>query len=399
MDKRTAIVWSFYDFATTPVAFVINAMYLPLMVVSLGGNYTTVGSLSIITAMVAAIWTPIVGAIIDRSKERFRIRRIVIMTSGVLAASSISLMSISGNLIELLLLFVMMSICVQTGWTSINAYLAAEAYKERLGSISGLGILMGYIGGGIGAMTAIIFDQTLGRTAAFGIVAAFLFIFITIPSVYLKNDQQASSSGAGLLTNTLRAATEILKNRSVRSYLVSSVLWGDAISTIMTFASLIAVEVFLVPPDSAILFLGLALPSAALGSVVQGKLGDEFGIKLMQGLNLILWALGFVVIIVWADIVPIIMVSIIAGFALGGNLALSRALYAKVIPKGFEGRLFGFSAIFAFFGGALGPLLTGFAADLPSMNLRTALLVPLAFVLLSLPMLALVQENGAPFEG
>ena len=108
---------------------------------------------------------------------------------------------------------------------------------------------------------------------------------------------------------------------------------------------------------------------------------------------------GFCIIIFWAEIVPIALASTVAGFALGGNLTLSRALYAKVIPKGFEGRLFGFSAIFAFFGGALGPLLTGVMADLPSFTLRTALIVPLAFVILSIPTLAFIEENSAPFEG
>lgn len=202
-----------------------------------------------------------------------------------------------------------------------------------------------------------------------------------------------------MLSITLDAAKEVARNRSIKAYLFGSILWGDAISTIMTFASLIAIEVLLIPAESAILFLGLALPGAALGSVIQGRLGDRYGVRLMQGLNLGLWAIGFATIILWAEFAPVAVVSSIAGFALGGNLALSRALYAKIIPKGFEARLFGFSAIFTFFGGALGPLLTGFIADLPGVGLRTALIVPLLFVLLSLPALAFIQENGAPFEG
>ena len=167
----------------------------------------------------------------------------------------------------------------------------------------------------------------------------------------------------------------------------------------MTFASLIAVEVLLIPPNDALFFLGLALPGAAFGALAQGKLGDAWGLRKAQALNLVLWAMGFSAIILWAEYLPILLISSIAGFALGGNLTLSRALYASIIPEGLEGRLFGFAAIFTFFGGALGPLVTGLVADLPGFTLRGALVIPLIFVMASIPTLAFIKENGAPFEG
>jgi UMF1 family MFS transporter len=399
VDKRTSIVWSFYDFATTPVAFAINAMYLPLMVVAVGGTYSTVGFLSLITGIIAATWTPLVGTVVDRSTVKHQLRKWMIVVCSLVASIAIFSMAFASTLTSLLLLFIAMSVSIQTGWTAVNAYLAAESSKRELGSTSGLGILMGYTGGGIGALMAVILDQWIGRTAAFGAVGAFLFFFAAIPAFLLKIDKHADGSQTSILDGTINGAREVIQNRSVKAYLVGSVLWGDAISTIMTFASLIAIEVLLVSPENAPIFLGLALPAAAVGAVVQGRLGDRLGLKLLQGLNLLLWAAGFAVIIIWADLLPIILISSIAGFALGGNLTLSRALYASMIPKGLEGRLFGFAAVFTFFGGAIGPLLTGIVADLPGFTLRTALVVPLAFVLASLPALAFIQENGAPFEG
>ncbi|MFX1369190.1 MAG: MFS transporter, partial [Promethearchaeota archaeon] len=347
----------------------------------------------------AATWTPLVGAAIDRSTEKHSLRKWVIIICSLIASTAISLMAFASTLLLLLFLFIAMSVSIQTGWTTVNAYLAAESKERNLGSTSGFGILMGYIGGGIGALIALTLDNWHGRAVAFGAIGAFLLCFTTIPALLLKIDSPVERSEATILDSTVEGAKEVMRNRSVKAYLIGSVLWGDAISTIMTFASLIAIEVLSVTPENAPYFLGLALPAAAAGAIVQGKLGDVFGLKLMQGLNLLLWAAGFAAIIILADALPIILISSIAGFALGGNLTLSRALYANVIPAGLEGRLFGFAAVFTFFGGAMGPLLTGIVADIPGFTLRAALVIPLGFVLASLPTLAFIQENGAPFEG
>ncbi len=190
----------------------------------------------------------------------------------------------------------------------------------------------------------------------------------------------------------------IKSNSSIRAYLAGSILWGDGISTVVTFASLIAVQVLLVPLENATLFLAMALPTAIVGAFVQGKIGDHIGLVKTQAANLCLWILGILLIIIGGGVLPIILVASVAGFALGGNVTLSRALYARIIPEGMEGRLFGISAIFIFFGGAIGPLLTGLVADLSGISLRYALIVPLIFILVSLPTLRYIKELSGPFQ-
>ena len=98
------------------------------------------------------------------------------------------------------------------------------------------------------------------------------------------------------------------------------------------------------------------------------------------------------VIIVTGGLIPNFFVATLAGFALGGNVTLSSALYAKVIPDGQEGSLFGIASIFALFGGAIGPLVTGFVADFLVFSLRYALFVPLVLFILAIPFVMKIQE-------
>ena len=392
MDRKNTAVWSFYDFATTPVAFAVNAMYLPLLILSLGGTNFTIGILPLITGIVAAVWTPFLGTLIDKSKTPNTIRKGIVFLSSLFAGISIIVLANSVNLTGLFLSFTTMSISIQSGWTAMNSYLSCEGEGERMGSLSGIGITMGYLGGAFGAGGALLIELIYDRTFAMIFVGIFLFIFAIIPSLFLTEHSEPTKNISSVIGGLKAGGKEMWNNSSVRAYLVGSILWGDAISTVVTFASILAIEVLLIPTVSVTFFLATALPAAMVGAYIQGKAGDRFGLVRLQRINLILWMVGIFVIIIGGNMIPSILVTSGAGFVLGGNLALSRGLFAKIIPDGMEGRFFGISAIFVFFGGAIGPLLTGFIADLPGMTLQIALVVPLLFVIASIPTLNYIKE-------
>ncbi|MHA1575778.1 MAG: MFS transporter, partial [Candidatus Thorarchaeota archaeon] len=298
MDRRNTVVWSFFDFATTPVAFAVNAMYLPLLVISLGGSNFSVGVLPLVTGIVAAIWTPILGTYIDKSEMPNRTRKGVVFLSSLFACISIIILANSGSLTDLLLSFTTMSISIQSGWTAMNSYLATEGQKGRMGSLSGFGITMGYFGGAIGAGGALLIELLSNRTLAMMFVAIFLFFFAIIPSFFLTEHSESKVEISSLMDGLKAGGKEMWKNSSVRAYLVGSILWGDAISTVVTFASIIAIEVLYIPTVSVTFFLATALPAAMVGAFIQGKAGDRFSLIRLQRINLILWMVGILLVIV-----------------------------------------------------------------------------------------------------
>jgi UMF1 family MFS transporter len=398
LERKRTLIWSFFDFATTPVAFAVNAMYLPLMIIAAGGTNTTVGILPLVTGGVAALWTPLVGVFIDRAESRTKVRRTMVFLSTLFAALSILMIAFVSELGLLLIAFSTMSISIQTGWTAINSFLASESEDQKLGYVSGFGITMGYIGGALGAGGAVLLEAYFSRSLALVYVGGFLLVFGILPAVFLEDRVNSVRSKMNVTQSLSESFAVIKSNSSIRAYLVGSILWGDGISTIVTFASLIAVQVLLIPLENATMFLAMALPAAIIGAFAQGKIGDHVGLVKSQAANLSLWIVGILIIILGGGMLPIILVASVAGFALGGNVALSRALYARIIPDGMEGRLFGISAIFVFFGGAIGPLLTGLVADISGLSLRYALIVPLIFILISLPTLRYIKEQSGPFQ-
>ncbi|MHA1216070.1 MAG: MFS transporter [Candidatus Thorarchaeota archaeon] len=397
MDRRTTLFWSIYDFATTPVAFAVNAMYLPLMVLDSGGTMSTVGLLPMITGAVAATWTPVVGALIDRSSEKALARKATVVISAIIGGASIGVMGQLNSLTGLLLAFAVMTLAVQTGWTGMNSFLAQEGEAHLMGTTSAIGVVMGYTGGALGAGVTVLVDRVLGRAAALTFVGGFLAVFGSV-SVLLVREHRSSTPTTIGLGEALRESLRAIRNDcSLRAYIVGSILWGDAVSTVMSFASILAVEVLSLSAQETLAVVATALPCALAGAFVHGRVGDRIGLVKAQAANLALWAVGFTSLALAGANLPAWLVAVVAGFALGGNMALTRALYARIVPRGMEARLFGFAVVFAFFGGTVGPFITGLVADLPGMTLQTALVVPLAFVLLSIPTLPFIEIRG-PFE-
>ncbi len=392
MNFKDKLVWSFWDFATTPIAFVVNSIFLPLLINQLTGSNTLVSIIPIITAIVTAFWTPIVGTYIDKSQEQGKKRRQIIFISTIIATISIYFMPSLNNAVYVVILYSVASIAIQTGWTACNSYLAVAAEEVEVGSVSGFGIAMGYLGGGIGTVGAVLVSLTHGNASAFQFIAIFFLVFAMIPAIKLQDTRPVEITSKNIFKELLSTINDFRKDPDVFKFLIASIAWGDGVSAIMTFASLIVTKVMGVPETQVSLFLIFALPAALLGSIILGKMGDKLGLVLIQSTILLLWIAGVGYIIFMAGNVSVLIAAIIAGFALGGNLAVTRGLYCALIPEGKEGKFMGVSAIFGLFGGILGPLLTGIIADLPGLSLREGLFVPLVSFIIGLLILITIKE-------
>ncbi|MEO7997336.1 MAG: MFS transporter, partial [Gemmatimonadaceae bacterium] len=84
------------------------------------------------------------------------------------------------------------------------------------------------------------------------------------------------------------------------------------------------------------------------------------------------------------------ILAILVGLVQGGTQALSRSLFARMIPKHKSGEFFGFYSVFEKFGGILGPLLFGIALG-QSGSSRIAILSVIAFFIVGGGILALVN--------
>jgi MFS transporter, UMF1 family len=84
------------------------------------------------------------------------------------------------------------------------------------------------------------------------------------------------------------------------------------------------------------------------------------------------------------------ILAMLVGLVQGGTQALSRSLFARMIPKHKSGEFFGFYSVFEKFGGILGPLLFGIALG-SSGSSRIAILSVIAFFVVGGAILTLVN--------
>ncbi|MEP6778548.1 MAG: MFS transporter, partial [Gemmatimonadaceae bacterium] len=87
------------------------------------------------------------------------------------------------------------------------------------------------------------------------------------------------------------------------------------------------------------------------------------------------------------------MLAILVGFVQGGTQALSRSLFARLVPKHKSGEFFGFYSVFEKFGGILGPLLFAIALG-QSGSSRIAILSIVAFFIVGGAILAMVNVKA-----
>ena len=130
------------------------------------------------------------------------------------------------------------------------------------------------------------------------------------------------------------------------------------------------------------------------GSLVFGRLAERWGAKRSVMLTLVL----FLGVTVYAFRMQqgweFWILGLVVALILGGSQAISRSLFAALIPPGKNAEFFGFYAISGKFAAILGPLVFAAIADLTGST-RLSILALSVFFLIGLGLLAAVDmERG-----
>ena len=159
----------------------------------------------------------------------------------------------------------------------------------------------------------------------------------------------------------------------------------------MKMATIYGREVGIGAPDllGALLLVQLV---GVPGTVAFGALADRLGVK--AGLYVALGAytaiavLGFFMAEAW----HFWLLALGVGLVQGGAQALSRALYARLIPRERSAEFFAFYSVSAKFAGIFGPLMFGLIAQLTG-NSRLGILALVAFFLGGIALLRRVRGS------
>jgi UMF1 family MFS transporter len=411
-----------YDWAASAVQTTIMVAVFPIYFVKVAGaelpassatqRLATVNTLALV---VIALLSPILGAISDyRGTKKWLLA--VFMLIGVAAIGG--MLFIGRGEIDLASgLFMVTLVGAAGSFVFYEALLPHIARPDEIDRVSTAGYALGYIGGGILLALNLAWIQqpgwfglpsgpglseaeaTLPVRLAFISVAVWWLIFslplfrrVPEPPPRLEADEHPGESPIRVafirLVETFR---ELRGYRQAFLMLVAFLIYNDGIQTIIKMATAYGTEIgigqnALIGAILLVQFVGI--PCSILFGMLAGRVGAKRAIFVGLVAYTVIAVLGYFM----ENATHFYVLAGLVGVVQGGTQALSRSLFASMIPTYKSGEFFGFFSVFEKFAGIFGPLI--FAGTIAATgSSRNAILAIIGFFALGAAVLALVDVD------
>ncbi|HMX74487.1 MAG TPA: MFS transporter [Anaerolineales bacterium] len=443
-DRREIFGWAMYDWANSAFSTTIGTVFLGPYVAGLArsaaeaAGTTNVSFLGIPVAPdsflpycisfsvgMQVLFLPILGAIADYSHLRKRMMQ-VFATIGAIATMLMFL--VTGGLWWLGgLLFIVANLAFGAAIVFYNAYLPDIASPDETDRVSSYGWAMGYMGGGILLalnLAFFTFAEDLGvpsglavriNLASAGIwwLGFSLITWSRLRPRHAARQLPAGDTYVSIGFKQLRKTfSEVKHFPETLKFLLAYFLYNDGIQTVIavasTFAAAPLIQGGLELEQSTLIAVILMIQFVAFfGALFWGKLAGWIGAKQSVVVSLVIWA--GVVIYAYGGLkgesatAQFFVLGVFIAIVMGGSQAISRSLFAQMIPNGKEAEFFSFYEISERGTSWIGPLVFGLANQIFG-NLRYAILSLIFFFIMGLILLPFVNvskavEDAKKYEG
>lgn len=434
-DRREIFGWAMYDWANSAFSTTVGTVFLGPFVASLArtaaeaAGTSTVSFLGIPVAPdsflpycisfsvgMQVLFLPILGAVADYSHLRKQMMQ-VFATIGAIA--TILMFLLTGNLWWLGgVLFIVANLAFGAAMVFYNAYLPDIASEEERDRVSSYGWAMGYMGGGILLalnLAFYIFSEDLGvpgdLAVRINLASAGIwwlgFSFLTWNRLRPRHAARQLPAGESYATigfkQLRKTISEVKHFPETLKFLLAYFLYNDGIQTVIavaaTFAAAPLIQGGLELEQTTLTAVILMIQFVAFfGALFWGKLAGWIGAKQSVIVSLIIWA--GVVIYAYGGLkgetatAQFFVLGVFIALVMGGSQAISRSLFAQMIPNGKEAEFFSFYEISERGTSWIGPLVFGLANQMFG-NLRIAILSLIFFFIMGLILLPFVNVSKA----
>ena len=400
LHRRELRAWAMYDWANSAFwTTVIVAVFPPFF-----SDYAAAGLppaeatarfawSTTFAVTVVALLGPMLGAVADYRAVKKKLLS-VFMAVGVIATLLMATID-RGNWMYAALLFVVANIGVAASQVFYDSLLPHIAAPDELDRVSTSGFALGFLGGGIlllinlawilSPATFGLADTVAAIKLSFASVAFWWLIFsipllrrVPEPPRALEADETGGESSIrAALVRVWETFHELRGYRQAFLMLVAFLLYNDGIQTIIRMASIYGAEIGIdrnaqIAAFVVVQFTGIPC-SFAFGSLA-GRIGPKRAIYLALVVYTGISILGYFMTTTW----HFFALAFLVGTVQGGSQALSRSLFARMIPKHKSSEYFGFFSVFEKFAGIFGPAL--FAASVTMFgSSRAAILSVIVF--------------------
>ncbi|NRA34721.1 MAG: MFS transporter [Polyangiaceae bacterium] len=359
--------WGQSAFTTTiisavfPIFFIsVASSGLPKEQASFHFALTTTIALSVV-----AFCSPLLGAIADRRPIKKTL--LGAFTAVGVIATLLMVFIGEGQWQLAAVLFAIANIGAAGSLIFYDSLLPHLAKNDELDRLSTAGYALGYVGGGILLainIAGILNYEALGfatksdaTRASFATAAIWWAVFsvsllrtVPEPAVNPEINRQRFAIAAQLR----QTFAELRSYRHALLFLFAFLIYNDGIGTIIRLATAYGTELGL--PSSALIgavllvqFVGI--PFTFLFGAIAGKIGAKSSIYVALAAYAGICVLGYYM----TSVTHFYVIAALVGVVQGGCQALSRSLFAGMIPKHKSSEFFGLFSVFNKFAGIIGP--------------------------------------------
>ena len=387
LDRPELRAWAMYDWAVSSVQTTIMVAVFPVYFANiakgdLGESRTTqaIATANTVVAIILAVLSPVLGAVSDYVAAKKR----MLGASMIVGAAAVAGMFFvqQGDYRLALVLFVISLIGATASTIFYNALLPHIAGEDEIDRVSSAGYAVGYIGGGLllalnlawilkpgwfGLPTGPALSsaqKTLPTRLALFSVAVWWVVFSIplfrrVPEPPRTREPDELTGGSVLVIPFVRVAETF---RALRGYkqaflmLLAFMIYNDGIQTIQKMAAtygkqLGIADTVLIAAILIVQFVGF--PFAFLFGGIAARIGAKPAIFIGLLVYAAISILGFYM----QTAAHFVLLAVMVATVQGGTQALSRSLFASLIPAHKSGEFFGFYSVFEKFASIFGPLL------------------------------------------
>lgn len=411
--SRAVRAWCFYDwansaFATTIVAAILPAYFGELAARSMPRNIATAwwGYASAIAMLLSAVLGALLGTASDRLGRR---KPIMAALVGLGTLATLGMAAAAGDWRALLVLFGIAFMCFASANVLYDSLLPLVAAPGEMHRVSARGFAWGYLGGGL------LLAVNLAWIAAphrFGLADAGAAVRLSFASVALwwagfslPLFRHVREPGPGVAAEPLhhllgpvarRIATTLAGARrqpDLFRFLLAYWLYSDGIGTVIRMATIYGTELGIDRNDliGALLMVQIvAVPASIAFGRIAHRVGPRPAIYAGLAGYTAMTVLAYHMHATWHFWALAGMVALVQG----GTQAVSRSLFAGLVPRSQLGEMFGFYSVSEKIAGIIGPLLFGLVAQVTGAG-RFAVFTLLPFFIGGALLLASVNlERG-----
>lgn len=420
LNRPELRAWAMYDWAVSSVQTTIMVAVFPVYFVNIAKSSLpesratqAIATANTIVAIVLAVLSPVLGAVSDYVAAKKRMLGASMLVGAAAVAGMFFVQQ--GDYRLALVLFVISLIGATASTVFYDALLPHIAAEDEIDRVSSAGYAIGYVGGGVllalnlawilrpawfglpsgPDLTAA--ERTLPTRLALLSVAVWWVVFSIplfrrVPEPPRTREPDEVGKGNVLVTPFVRVGETF---RALRGYkqafltLLAFMIYNDGIQTIQKMAATYGKELgiadsVLIASILIVQFVGF--PFAFLFGAIATRIGAKraifIGLLVYAGISV----LGYFM----RTAAHFVLLAGLVATVQGGTQALSRSLFASLIPAHKSGEFFGFYSVFEKFASIFGPLLFWLTIATTGSS-RNAILSVIAFFAIGAFVLSLVN--------